>query len=62
MDRDLRHRCEPIRRETGLPELAIGPAFDLGDALEQAEIEAVEGEVPELVQDPEGQGEEFEAA
>ena len=49
-----------IRRETGLPELAMGPAFDFGDAPDEAEIEA-KGEDSALVQDREEQEIEVEA-
>ncbi|MGD9145673.1 MAG: DNA recombination/repair protein RecA, partial [Anaerolineae bacterium] len=50
-----------IRRETGLPELVMGPAFDFGDTLEQAEMEALESEEPVQAQDPEKQETEVTA-
>jgi recombination protein RecA len=41
-----------IRRETGLKELKLTPAFDLGDALEEVEIEGTEVEEADLLQEP----------
>jgi recombination protein RecA len=47
-----------IRRETGLKELNLSSAFDLGDALEEVEIEGTEVEEPDLLQAPaEGEAE-----